>query len=131
MSKVKETSTHFENKMNLNECDQFFAVGLISGQWRLVICCHLAESKLRFGELRKRIPNITERMLTLQLRKMEEGGLVKRTVYAEVPPRVEYELTKSGQELRPILKQLHEWGKKHRKVTNTEKRSTAHNKILV
>lgn len=115
MSKIKETSTNFENKLFLNECDQIYAVGLIAGQWTLVICCHLAISKLRFGELKKRIPNITERMLTLQLRKMEEGGLVKRTVYAEVPPRVEYELTKSGQELRPILLQLEEWGKKHRK----------------
>lgn len=115
MTKTKESSTHFENKMSLNECDQIYAVGLIAGQWTLVICCHLAEKKLRFGELKKRIPSITERMLTLQLRKMEEGGLVKRTVYAEVPPRVEYELTKSGQELRPILKQLEEWGKKHRR----------------
>jgi len=130
MSKIKETSTHFENKMNLNECDQFFAVGLIAGQWTLMICCHLAESKLRFGELKKRIPNITERMLTLQLRKLEERNLVKRTVYAEVPPRVEYELTKSGQQLRPILKQLHEWGKKHRKLTNTEKTSPTHNTVL-
>ncbi|HEX5168641.1 MAG TPA: helix-turn-helix domain-containing protein [Cyclobacteriaceae bacterium] len=124
MSKTKETSTHFENKMNLNGCDQIFAVGLISGQWTLLICCHLAEGKLRFGELRKRIPNITERMLTLQLRKMEEGNLVKRTVYAEVPPRVEYELTKGGQELRPILKQLSEWGKKYRKISEAEKDST-------
>lgn len=126
MSKPKETSTHFENKMTLNECDQIFAVGLIAGQWTLVICCHLAEKKLRFGELKKRIPSITERMLTLQLRKMEEGGLVKRTVYAEVPPRVEYELTKSGQELRPILKQLEEWGKKHRTAKTAEIECMAH-----
>jgi len=130
MSKTKETSTHFENKMSLNECDQIFAVGLIAGQWTLVICCHLTDKKLRFGELRKRIPNITERMLTLQLRKMEEGGLVKRTVYAEVPPRVEYELTKSGQELRPILKQLEEWGKKHRRAKSPEVRSTPQKKVL-
>jgi DNA-binding HxlR family transcriptional regulator len=115
MSKIKETSTNSENKAFLNQCDQIFAIGLIAGQWTLLICCHLAESKLRFGELKKRIPSITERMLTLQLRKMEEGGLVKRTVYAEVPPRVEYELTKSSKELRPILLQLEEWGKKHRK----------------
>ena len=130
MSKIKQTSTNFENKTFLNECDQIFAVGLIAGQWTLVICCHLAIGKLRFGELKKRIPNITERMLTLQLRKMEEGGLVKRTVYAEVPPRVEYELTKSGQELSPILKQLEEWGKKHRKIKNATKRSATHPKAM-
>ena len=115
MSKIKVTSTQNENKAILNQCDQVFAVSLIAGQWILVICCHLAEGKLRFGELKKRIPNITERMLTHQLRKMEEGNLVTRTVYAEVPPRVEYELTKSGQELKPILKQLEDWGKKNRK----------------
>lgn len=115
MSKVKETSTNFGNKVVLNECDRIYAVSLIAGQWTLVICCHLATGKLRFGELKKRIPNITERMLTLQLRKMEEGNLVKRTVFAEVPPRVEYELTKSGQELKPILILLEEWGKKNRK----------------
>lgn len=119
MSKIKETSTQFENKLNLRQCDQVFAVSLIAGQWTLVICCHLAEGKLRFGELKKRIPNITERMLTHQLRKMEEGNLVTRTVYAEVPPRVEYELTKSGQELRPVLKQLEDWGKRHRKNLKT------------
>lgn len=117
MSKVKETSVNYENKQNLgSECTEIYAVNLINGQWTLAICCHLANGKLRFRELRKRIPNITERMLTLQLRKMEANKLVKRTVYAEVPPRVEYELTKSGLQLNPILKQLEEWGEKHRKT---------------
>lgn len=118
MTKVKQTSTNYENKAFLNTCDQIFAVSLIAGQWTLIICCHLSTGKLRFGELKKRIPNITERMLTLQLRKMEEGNLIKRTVYAEVPPRVEYELTESGQELNPIINQLEEWGRKHRKKDN-------------
>ncbi|WP_349257896.1 helix-turn-helix domain-containing protein [Ohtaekwangia sp.] len=63
---------------------------------------------------------ITERMLTLQLRAMEQDGLVKRTVYAEVPPRVEYELTEMALELSPILKQLSDWGSKHRKLAATE-----------
>ena len=67
-------------------------------------------------------------MLTLQLRKMEEGNLVMRTVYAEVPPRVEYELTKSGQELKPILKQLEDWGQRHRK--KSEKVGAANNLVL-
>lgn len=117
MSKIKETSTHYENKKNLgSECTEIYAANLIGGQWTLAICCHLANGKLRFGELRKRIPNITERMLTLQLRKMEQNKLVKRTVYAQVPSRVEYELTESALQLNPILKQLEEWGKKHRKT---------------
>ena len=95
---------------------EIYAANLIGGQWTLAICCYLANGKLRFGELRKRIPNITERMLTLQLRKMEENRLVKRTVYAEVPPRVEYELTLIGQQLIPIIKQLEKWGEKHKRA---------------
>lgn len=122
MSKIKETSVNCENKQSLGaECAEIYAVNLIGGQWILAICCHLANGKLRFGELRKRIPNITERMLTLQLRKMEANKLVKRTVYAEVPPRVEYELTKSAQQLNPILKQLEEWGKNHQEFEKSYK----------
>jgi len=117
MSKIKETSTHYENKQTLvAECPEIYAMNIIGGQWTLAICGYLINGKLRFGELRKRIPYITERMLTLQLRKMEENGLVKRTVYAEVPPRVEYELTDIGQQLKPILKQLEDWGDKHKKA---------------
>lgn len=114
MSKIKETSTNFENKQNLNStCIELYAANLIAGQWTLAICCNLTKGKLRFGELRKLLPNITERMLTLQLRKLEENKLVKRTVYAEVPPRVEYELTESGMQLKPILEQLGDWGIRH------------------
>ena len=115
MSKIKETSTHSANKKNISdECSEVYAANLIGGQWTLVICCHLLNGKLRFGELKKSIRDITERMLTLQLRKMEENCLVKRTVYAEVPPRVEYELTLIGLQLKPILAQLVEWGEMHR-----------------
>jgi DNA-binding HxlR family transcriptional regulator len=124
MSKIKENSTNFENKQTLvAECTEVYAANLIGGQWTLAICCYLIGGKLRFGQLRKRLPNITERMLTLQLRKLEENKLVKRTVFAEVPPRVEYELTAIGQELAPVIKQLAEWGEKHQKynlISNTE-----------
>ncbi|MDQ1087150.1 DNA-binding HxlR family transcriptional regulator [Siphonobacter sp. SORGH_AS 1065] len=115
MSKIKESSTNFQNKQLLtDECDEIYSVSLIGGQWTLAICCHLANGKLRFGELKKRIPNITERMLTLQLRKMEENKLVTRTVYADVPPCVEYELTPIAQQLIPIINQLAMWGKEHK-----------------
>lgn len=111
MGKIKETSTNFENKTILSEeCNQIYASSLIGGQWTLIICCQLAYGKMRFGELKKSIPNITERMLTLQLRKMEENNMIKRTVYAQVPPKVEYELTSIGKELIPILEQLGDWG---------------------
>lgn len=117
MSKIKKTSTNYANKQALaDECPEAYAANIIGGQWALVICSWLGNGKLRFGELKRRMPNITERMLTLQLRKLEENRVVKRTVYAEVPPRVEYELTPMGYELKPIIKQLEKWGEKHKKM---------------
>lgn len=115
MAKIKETSTNFANKQALaNDCLEVYASNIIGGQWALAICCYLINGKHRFGELKKCLPNITERILTLQLRKLEENKIVKRTVYAEVPPRVEYELTPIGYELKPIIKELEKWGKKHK-----------------
>lgn len=115
MSRIKETSTNFANKQALaNECVEVYAANIIGGQWGLVICSWLINGKLRFGELKKLLPNITERMLTLQLRKLEENKLVTRTIYAEVPPRVEYELTPIGYELQPVIKALESWGAKHK-----------------
>ncbi|RBQ03348.1 winged helix-turn-helix transcriptional regulator [Pedobacter miscanthi] len=115
MSKIKETSTNFANKQALaDECPEVYAANIIGGQWSIVICSWLINGKLRFGELKKLIPNITERMLTLQLRKLEENKIIKRTVYAEVPPRVEYELTEIGYDLKPIIKMLENWGEKHK-----------------
>ncbi|QNL51651.1 helix-turn-helix transcriptional regulator [Olivibacter sp. SDN3] len=117
MSKIKESSTNFANKQALaDECPEVYAANLIGGQWALVICSWLLNGKLRFGALRRLLPNITERMLTLQLRKLEEQNILTRTVYAEVPPRVEYELTPIGYELKPIIKQLESWGKKHQQM---------------
>ncbi|MGN7989699.1 winged helix-turn-helix transcriptional regulator [Pedobacter sp. 22226] len=115
MSKIKETSTNFANKQALaDECPEVYAANIIGGQWAIVICSWLINGKLRFGELKKRLPNITERMLTLQLRKLEENKIITRTVYAEVPPKVEYELTPIGYELKPIIKLLESWGEKHK-----------------
>lgn len=114
MTRIKESSSQNENKKALaTECMEIYAANIIGGQWTLAICCHLVNGKLRFGELKKRLPWITERMLALQLKKMEKNNLVKRTVFAEVPLRVEYELTESGKGLQPILKLLEEWGIKH------------------
>lgn len=114
MAKIKTTSVNFENKQSLGaECAEIYAANLIGGQWTLAICCILVDGKLRFGELRKRIPRITERMLTLQLRKMEENKLVNRTIYAEVPSRVEYELTEMALKLTPIIRELQKWGEEH------------------
>lgn len=116
MSEIKETSTNFANRLALSdECPEVYASNIIGGQWTLVICSWLLNGKLRFGELKRNLPNITERMLTLQLRKLEENKIISRTVYAEVPPRVEYELTPIGYALRPVIKALESWGDEHKK----------------
>jgi DNA-binding HxlR family transcriptional regulator len=126
MSKIKETSTNFANKKALaDECAEVYAANIIGGQWALVICSWLINGKLRFGELKRLLPNITERMLTLQLRKLEENNIVKRTVYAEVPQRVEYELTPIGYELEPIIRQLETWGNKHKAANQVNHRLEA------
>jgi DNA-binding HxlR family transcriptional regulator len=117
MTEIKKTSTNYANKQALaDECPEVYAANILGGQWALVICSWLINGKLRFGELKKRLPNISERMLTLQLRRLEEDKIVKRTVYAEVPPKVEYELTEIGYELNPVIKQLEMWGSKHKNL---------------
>lgn len=114
---IKESSTNHENKKGLElSCSEIYAVNLISGRWILSICYCLRTGKMRFSELRKKIPNISERMLTMQLKKMEEEKLILKTVYAEVPPRVEYELTEIGRNLIPVLDQLEIWGEDHKKI---------------
>jgi DNA-binding HxlR family transcriptional regulator len=86
---------------------------LIDGKWKGVILYHLQDGCQRFGELRRRMPDITQRMLTKQLRALEEDGLIVRTFYAEVPPRVEYSLSEVGESLRPVIDILKAWGERH------------------
>lgn len=117
MTRVKKTSTHFENKTTLAAgCPEVHAAGIIGGQWTLAICCYLINGKLRYSELRKCLPHITERMLSLQLRKLEQQGIIGRTLFAEVPPRVEYELTPIGYQLGNVIKELGLWGKAHQRL---------------
>nr|WP_322626020.1 helix-turn-helix domain-containing protein [uncultured Flavobacterium sp.] len=120
MGKIKETSSNFVNKQALeDECAVVYASNIIGRQWSLAICCYLLRGKMRFGELRKCLPNITERMLTIQLRKLEENKVVKRTVFAQVPPKVEYELTPMGFKLHNIIMGLKEWGNEHKLHTKS------------
>jgi DNA-binding HxlR family transcriptional regulator len=91
------------------------ALDVIGGKWKVLILCWLKEGVHRFGELRRRIPGISERMLTQQLRELERDGVVHREVYPEAPPRVEYTLTDFGETLRPLLASLNDWGKTHLK----------------
>ena len=86
------------------------AVGMISGRWKLEILWLLNHhGKQRFGELKRGLPGITQHMLTAQLRALEKDGLIKRTIYAEVPPRVEYENTPEARRLRPIFVEIVRW----------------------
>ncbi len=112
MADRKKNSTYTRNEKWIIDCDLTYAVYKIGGRWKILILDKLANNKLRFSELKNEFSFITERMLTLQLRALEKDGLVKRTVYAEVPPKVEYELTEMALELGPIFKQLSRWGGK-------------------
>lgn len=86
----------------------------MGGKWKPAILYVLSESgRIRFGRLRKSIDGITQKMLTQQLRELENDGIVSRDIFAEVPPRVEYALTEYGQSLRPLLNALADWGRLH------------------
>jgi DNA-binding HxlR family transcriptional regulator len=86
---------------------------VIGGKWKLVILCHLTDGVKRFGELKREMPDITQKMLTQQLRELEEDGIVDRKIYTQVPPKVEYSLTEYGRTIRPVLNVMSEWGEKH------------------
>ena len=85
----------------------------IGDKWSLLVIATLHEGRLRFGELLGHIPGISQRMLTLTVRQLERDGLLRRTVHAEVPPRVEYRLSPLGESLRPILDAVAAWGTHH------------------
>lgn len=89
-------------------------MSMIGGKWKPIILFHLSAGTLRFSELRRKIPLITDQMLTQHLREMENHGLVHRQVHAQVPPRVEYSLSESARNLRPILDGLAEWSVSHK-----------------
>lgn len=97
--------------MTIN-CEKELTLAVIGGKWKLIILWHLGlEGTKRFSELKKRIPHITQKMLTHQLRELEEDQLIFRKVYPVVPPRVEYSLTEHGESLMPVLKMMYNWGK--------------------
>lgn len=91
------------------------AMEVVGGKWKMAIVNHLFAGTMRFGELRRAMPTITQRMLTRQLRELEADGVIRRTVYAEVPPKVEYDLTEIGENLRPVAGLLESWGDRYRR----------------
>jgi len=97
-------------KEELPACPVATTVGLIGNKWKLFILRNLLAGSNRFGELRKSIPGISQKVLTDNLRSMENDGIIIRTVYAEVPPRVEYKLSELGETMRPIIAAMETWG---------------------
>ena len=98
---------------NFPGCPVEATLSLLDGKWKGVILFHLMEGTLRFNEIRRKLPAVTQRMLTKQLRELEESGLVSRTVFPVVPPRVDYALTPLGARLRPIIKAMAVWGEEN------------------
>jgi len=101
---VKDLSYHCPIEVTLE---------IIGGKWKPLILFQLFKGTRRFGELKRAMPKITQRMLTRQLRELEEDGLVHREVYKEVPPRVEYSLTPLGCGLEPLIRSMDEWGERY------------------
>src|SRR2546429_9062063 len=112
MAARMEKQTNGETSVNMHE-EMRRAFALLSGKWKLEIMWLLNQRVYRFGELRKAIPGITQHMLTAQLRELEMDGLVSRTVFAEVPPRVEYQITKKARGLGPTMEALTAWWKEY------------------
>jgi DNA-binding HxlR family transcriptional regulator len=100
-------------------CPITATLDVLGGKWKVFILMQLKQREvLRFGELKKLIPDVTQKMLAQQLKELEDAGLVHRHVYPVIPPKVEYRLTAHGQTLKPVLEQLHLWGVRHRDFLN-------------
>ena len=104
----------------LPACPVETTLTLISDKWTVLILRDLLTGTKRFGELKKSIGSVTQKVLTAQLRQMEESGLLTRTVYAEVPPRVEYTLTELGYSLKPILDAMRIWGEAYTQLQSSK-----------
>lgn len=112
MNKTCNSQILFKDKFY--SCAFEITIDLIGGKWKSLIIWHLGtKGILRFSQIKRLMPNITQKMLTQQLRELEENHLIIRKVYAVVPPKVEYSLSETGKQLIPILNQLCDWGKEY------------------
>lgn len=103
-------------KEELPECPVATTVQIIGSKWKLLIIRNLLDRPWRFNELKKNLIGISQKVLTDSLRSMEDDGIITRTVYAEVPPRVEYSLSELGETMRPILDSMKDWGDNYKKI---------------
>ncbi len=99
-----------EGSETIDSCPVERTLAIIGGKWKPLIVFHLLGGVRRFGELRRLMPQVTQQMLTLQLRELERDGVVHRRIYPQVPPKVEYSLTEMGRSLQPILDMMLAWG---------------------
>ena len=104
-----------KTKEELPECPVATTVSLIGSKWKLLIMRNLLARPWRFNELQKSLDGVSQKVLTDSLRSMESDGIIVRTVYPEVPPRVEYSLSELGESMRPIIKSMEEWGHDYKK----------------
>ena len=104
-----------KTKEELPECPVATTVSLIGSKWKLLIMRDLLARPWRFNELQKSLDGVSQKVLTDSLRSMESDGIIVRTVYPEVPPRVEYSLSELGESMRPIIKSMEEWGHDYKK----------------
>lgn len=118
MRKTSSTNAINEEAM-LASCGMSYTLSVIGGRWKPAILFTLLKGKMRYNELRRSINGVSERMLVAQLRELEDDGLVKRIIYPEVPPRVEYELTEMGLDTAPMLRHMSAWGNRHRSIQQT------------
>lgn len=107
-----------KNKSELPLCPVEVTLSLISDRWKVLIIRDLINGTKRFGELRKSVGNVSQKVLTANLRSMEDDGLITRKVYAEVPPKVEYSLTETGMSLKSVLSSMEKWGIEYMKKCN-------------
>lgn len=104
-----------KTKDELPECPVATTVSIIGSKWKLLIIRNLLSRPWRFNELKKDLEGISQKVLTDSLRAMEDDGIITRTVYPEVPPRVEYALSELGESMRPILDAMYSWGEEYKK----------------
>ena len=104
--------------LKIEKCPVETALDVLAGKWKILILWYLQSETKRFNELQKLLPRTTQKMLIQKLRELEEDGIIHREVYPVVPPKVEYSLTKYGESLKPIIKQLYLWGEIHKERVN-------------
>jgi DNA-binding HxlR family transcriptional regulator len=112
----KTNSTNYQNESDLAAiCPMHHVMSVLGGRWKIALLYFIFQNHNRFSLLQRKMPFITTKMLSQQLKDLEQDELVTRKIYAEMPPRVEYSLTKKGKTLLPVLEELYKWGEKHNK----------------